>query len=109
MGRPSKAKVRGEHAWAVMAVAIVAYEVACHEDELLSVAVDRWLVSRPVLTRLCVAAVSLHLLNLLPWFADPLGKRLWNSLFRVLRSRRSGAAFGVAHLTGVVNRGAGIT
>ena len=75
MGR--SLEVKGEHAWAVLAGLIVAYEVLCDEDELLSVAVDRWLVSRPVVTRLAVAAVALHLLNVTPYWCDPLSKRFW--------------------------------
>ena len=84
---------RGEHAWAVLVAGIIGYEISCNENELLSVAVDRWLVSRPLMTRAVIAAVSLHLLNCLPWFADPLGKRLWGNLLHVLRARRSGVAF----------------
>lgn len=76
---------RGEHAWAVLAAGIIGYEIACNDNELLSVAVDRWLVSRPVLTRLVIAAVALHLLNALPAYADPLGKRLWSKIFRTVR------------------------
>ena len=75
---------RGEHAWGVLAAAVAVYEFACREDELLSVAVDRWLESRPVLTRLIIGAVSLHLLNVLPFYADPLAKRFWRGLRRTL-------------------------
>ena len=42
-------------------------------DEMLSQAVDRYLVRRPVLTYVAVGAVALHLLNRLPPVIDPLG------------------------------------
>lgn len=79
---------RGEHAWAVLATGIVGYEVLCDEEELLSVAVDRWLVSHPFITRTAIAAVSLHLLNLLPWWTDILSQKLWGKVFRVVKSRK---------------------
>ena len=81
-------RFRGEQAWAVLAAGIVGYEIACNENELLSVAVDRWLVSRPVVTRVVIAVVALHLLNVLPYYADPLGKRAWRAIGGVLRRVR---------------------
>lgn len=77
---------RGEHAWAVLALGIVGYEIACDEEELLSVAVDRWLISHPLITRTAITAVSLHLLNLLPWWADALSHRLWRNIFGAFKS-----------------------
>jgi len=79
---------RGEHAWAVLALGIISYEIACDEEELLSVAVDRWLLSHPLITRTAIVAVSLHLLNLLPWWADALGQRLWRDIFGAVKSRK---------------------
>jgi hypothetical protein len=76
----------GKQAWAVLAGGVVLYEVLCDEDELLSVVVDRWLESRPVVTRLAIGAVALHLLNLLPPYADPLAKRTWKGLIRCLET-----------------------
>jgi hypothetical protein len=73
--------ISGRQAWAAMAVGIVIYEVRADEGQLLSEIVDEWLESHPVLTRAAVGAVALHLLNLLPWYADPLGKRLWKRIF----------------------------
>lgn len=55
--------ISGKQAWGVMAAAIVAYELACDDDQLLSVVVDDWLVTRPVTTRLVIAAVAGHLAN----------------------------------------------
>lgn len=78
-------RFRGEHAWVVLTAGIVGYEVACHDDELLSVAVDRWLVKHPILTRWAIAAVSLHLLNALPVWADVLSPLFWARLRRIAR------------------------
>lgn len=61
----------GAKAWAFMGASIVAYEILCPDDELLSEQCDRWLVSHPVSTRVAVAAVALHLINELPTCADP--------------------------------------
>lgn len=66
------AAITGKQAWAIMAAGIIAYEFSCDEDELLSVVVDGWLLSHPILTRAVIAAVSLHLLNAVPVYADPL-------------------------------------
>lgn len=61
-----------DRAWIVLASAIVTYEVVAQPDELMSEAVDRYLDSRPWLTRLIVAVVAAHLLNLIPPQFDPL-------------------------------------
>lgn len=64
--------ITGKQAWAIMAAGILAYEVSCDESQLLSVVVDEWLISHPILTRAAIAAVSLHLLNALHPAIDPL-------------------------------------
>lgn len=69
--RSTLMNVTGKQAWAIMAAGILAYEMSCDEKELLSVVVDGWLVTHPIVTRAAIAAVSLHLLNLLGPF-DPL-------------------------------------
>lgn len=74
-------RISGKQAWAILTGGIVVYEITCDEDQLLSVIVDEWLISHPLLTRVAIGAVSLHLANLLPWYADPLGKRLWKKIF----------------------------
>ena len=61
-----------DRAWIILAASIVTYEVIAQPDELLSEAVDRYLDSRPWLTRLIVAVVSAHLLNFIPPRLDPL-------------------------------------
>ncbi|MCT7369479.1 DUF7427 family protein [Mycolicibacterium llatzerense] len=66
---------RADRGWFVIAAFVVGHNVraAGRGDEMLSQAVDRYLERRPFLTWLVVGAVSLHLLNRLPPFADPLG------------------------------------
>jgi hypothetical protein len=61
-----------DRAWVVLAAAIVTYEVVAQPEELMSEAVDRYLESRPWLTRLAVVVVSAHLLNAIPLRFDPL-------------------------------------
>ena len=73
--------INGKQAWAILAVGVVVYEIYAAEGQLMSEIVDEWLVTHPVLTRATIGAVALHLLNLLPWYADPLGKRLWRAVF----------------------------
>lgn len=66
---------RADRGWLMLAAYVVGHNVlaAGRGDEMLSQAVDRYLARRPVTTYLVVGAVSLHLLNRLPPFADPLG------------------------------------
>lgn len=55
-------------AWGVLIGSVVAYEVLCHNEEMLSCAVDRGLehpIGR-ILIPAAVGATALHLLNLLP-------------------------------------------
>ena len=61
-----------DRAWIVLAASIVTYEVVAQPDELMSEAVDRYLESRPWFTRIAVAIVSAHLLNIIPPKLDPL-------------------------------------
>lgn len=77
--------INGKQAWAVLAGGIVLYEVTCEQDELLSVVVDGWLEKHPLVTRFAVGAVALHLLNLLPAYGDPLGKRMWKKILSLVR------------------------
>lgn len=46
-------------AWLVLAAGVIAYDLAAPKGHTLSEQVDRWLVSRPVLTRLVGAVVHL--------------------------------------------------
>lgn len=51
---------------------IVIWEVGCPEGELLSEAMDRWIVSHPVMIRVGVVAMAVHLANLVPPNVDPI-------------------------------------
>jgi hypothetical protein len=62
---------------------VVGYNLTARDAEQLSEAVDRYLSSRPWLTRTVVAVLALHLLNSIPIWADPLA--LAFSAARVLR------------------------
>lgn len=66
-----KRMITGERAWALLAVAVIAYEIAAPKDQLLSEAVDRWLVKYPWPTRVAVVLTAAHLLNLIPNRFDP--------------------------------------
>lgn len=61
-----------DRAWIVLAASIVTYEIVAQPDELMSEAVDRYLETRPWATRIAVAIVAAHLLNLIPPRFDPL-------------------------------------
>ena len=63
---------RGDRAWLAIAAGVVTYNISSPEDEMLSVAADRYISSRPVLTRLVISAVALHLMNLIPEKTDPI-------------------------------------
>jgi hypothetical protein len=60
-------------AWLCIGFGVVLHNMmaAGRGQEMLSEAVDRWLGDHPVLTRGCVALVSLHLVNALPSRLDP--------------------------------------
>lgn len=62
--------MNAKQAWTVLAAGVLSYEIYCKDGELLSDCVDKWLVSRPVLTRAVIAALSLHLANALPARCD---------------------------------------
>jgi hypothetical protein len=70
-----------------MGAGIVGYEILCEDEQLLSVIVDEWLVSHPVVTRFTIAAVALHLINALPPAIDPVSQQfiLWRKLYRLCK------------------------
>lgn len=61
-----------DRAWLVLAGSVIAYEALAADGELMSEGVDRYLEARPWLTRAVIAAVGLHLCNVLPGVVDPL-------------------------------------
>lgn len=63
-------------AWAALGAAVLAYELAAPEGQLMSEGVDRALEKHKALTTAAVGAVSLHLLNVLPQRIDPLHQGL---------------------------------
>lgn len=58
--------------WAAVVSVIAAYELVAPEGQLLSEGIDRALIRWPIATRITVAVVALHLLNLIPARIDPL-------------------------------------
>ncbi|HEY6576069.1 MAG TPA: hypothetical protein VI029_14295 [Mycobacterium sp.] len=78
--------MNAKQAWALLATGVLSYEFYCKDGELLSECVDGWLDCRPLLTRAVIAALALHLGNLLParydvvslgFFAMRKAKRCW--------------------------------
>lgn len=64
----------GALAWGVLAAAVVAYEIACPPNQLLSCVVDRAL-EHPIgkyAVPAAVGVVALHLCNVLPEAVDPI-------------------------------------
>lgn len=57
--------------WRVIVAGVLAYEVLCVEEELLSRGMDRLLERHPVWPRAVVLLVALHLVNFLPERFDP--------------------------------------
>lgn len=58
----------GDWAWLVLAGGVCAYEAyaGLRQRELLSCAMDRYIDAHPLITRATVAAVSLHISNIIP-------------------------------------------
>jgi hypothetical protein len=67
-----KNNITGERAWATLGLAVAAYEVTAAPNQLLSEAVDRFLIRHPVITRAVIGVTAAHLLNLLPNAVDPI-------------------------------------
>ncbi|SKS41998.1 DUF7427 family protein [Mycobacteroides abscessus] len=63
-----------DSAWLVLLAAIVAYEVAAPDNELLSEGWDRYLQRRPVTARVGPIVLALHLINALPRSIDPVSR-----------------------------------
>lgn len=76
---------KADPGWIAIGVFVAGHNVvhAGRGDEMLSEAVDRYLLRHPVLTNLVVVAVALHLLNRLPSWCDPLAV-LMGGLTRVV-------------------------
>lgn len=63
--------LRGGPAWAVLAVAVVAYEAAAPAEHLLTAACARSMERHPVLTRAAILVTAAHLLGVLNPRLDP--------------------------------------
>lgn len=61
-------------AWLALLGAIVAYEVAAPDNELLSEGWDRYLLRSPVTARVVPIVLALHLINALPRSIDPVSR-----------------------------------
>ena len=62
----------GTAAWVATIGGILLYEALAPEGQLMSESVDRALIRHPIVVRIALAAVCLHLANLLPTSIDPL-------------------------------------
>lgn len=69
-------ELTAKRAWAAIGLGVLAYEIACPKDELLSEGVDRALESHKAMTLAGIGVVALHLANLLPDRLDPLSQGL---------------------------------
>lgn len=55
-----------DRAWLALGGAILTYEIAAGEGELLSEAADRYMLSHPWITRWVVFSIAVHLCNVIP-------------------------------------------
>lgn len=62
---------QGDWGWLALAAGVLAYELYADEGELLSEAVDRYLIRRPMLTTAVALITTAHLLNVIPQRYDP--------------------------------------
>ena len=72
-----------DRAWLMLGAAILTYEIAANEGELLSEAADRYMLAHPWITRFVVFSIAVHLCNMIDERYDPLH---W--LFEVKRRLR---------------------
>lgn len=74
-----KAKLK----WLSLVADVVAYEVTCGPDELLSVECDRWIAKYPIMARVGIVAagaiLTAHLANIVPQPEryDVMAKAFW--------------------------------
>lgn len=66
-----KLRLTANRAWGVIGIGVLLYEIVANDGELLSEGADRALEAHPILTRLGVVVVALHLINALPARFDP--------------------------------------
>lgn len=73
-----------DKAWMTLGAGILAYEFWAPDGELLSEAVDRYLITHPVATKVIVMTLVLHILNVVQPDYDPI-----HHLATALRKGRS--------------------
>lgn len=61
-----------DRAWCVLAAGVIIYDFLSSDGQTLSEGVDRYLQARPHGTRLAIAILAVHLLNMVPDRYDPL-------------------------------------
>jgi hypothetical protein len=62
-----------DKAWLVLAAGILAWDIVCEDDEMLTEASRRYAKAHPVVAHAVVASVALHLTDLVrPRWADPI-------------------------------------
>ena len=59
-------------AWIALASGVVSWNLIAKDGELLSEAVDRYMISHPWRTRAIIALVAIHLSNSVPPSCDPI-------------------------------------
>lgn len=62
----------GDRAWLALGAAIVVYELGAEQDELLSEAADRWMLTHPWLVRTAALVLACHVANISPQRLDPI-------------------------------------
>jgi hypothetical protein len=73
-----------DKAWMTLGAAILAYEIWAPDGELLSEAVDRYLITHPIATKVITMTLVLHILNVVQPDYDPI-----HHLATVLRKGRN--------------------
>lgn len=75
-------------AWLTLAAGVVVYESQAAEGELLSNAVDRYLLRHPWLVRFVIFATAAHLANAIPDRWDIYHRVAWEAVWTSRLSRR---------------------
>ena len=73
-----------DKAWIALGIGVLAWDMVCPDDEMLSEASRRYAKSHRIAARAVVASVALHLIDLLPPWVDPIHR-----IGRVVRGLRS--------------------
>lgn len=63
-----------DKAWIVLGAGVLVWDVCCPRGEMLSEASARYTAGRPVLSRLLIGYVAVHLMHVVPQRWDPLSR-----------------------------------